>query len=162
MQRQELMAYLTDLLTPERYHDYCPNGLQVSGTPDIKRIISGVSANQALISAAIEQQADLLLVHHGYFWKGEDPCLIDLKYDRIKLLMQHNINLVVYHLPLDGHHELGNNAQLARVLGLTVQSQLSSGETPALTWQGLLEPSMSGDEFAAHIDKQLDRTPFYV
>lgn len=160
--RADLIFHLKQLLTPELYRDYCPNGLQVAGRLGVKRIISGVSANKSLIEEAIRHKADLLLVHHGYFWKGEDPCLVGLKQQRIKLLLEHDINLVAYHLPLDGHVELGNNAQLARVLGFVPAGQLSSGETPALTWFGRMEQAMTGHALAQHIYKKLNREPLYV
>lgn len=160
--RADLTHYLRSLLTPECYSDYCPNGLQVAGREDVTRIISGVSANQALIEEAIKHKADMVLVHHGYFWKGEDPCITGLKYNRIKLLLSHEINLVAYHLPLDGHIELGNNAQLARVLGFIPEGQLSSGEQPALTWYGKLEHAQTGHALAQHISKQLSREPLYI
>jgi dinuclear metal center YbgI/SA1388 family protein len=160
--RTDILKYLQTLLTPEQYKDYCPNGLQVSGTEEIHKIISGVSANQALIEEAISHKADLILVHHGYFWKGENPCIVSFKYDRLKLLLAHNINLVAYHLPLDGHIELGNNVQLARVLGFIPEGQLSSGEQPALTWYGKLEDAMTGYALFEHIGKVLSRRPLYI
>lgn len=160
--RTDLTHYLQTLLTPECYNDYCPNGLQVAGRDEIKRIISGVSANQALIEEAIRCKADLILVHHGYFWKGEDPCVVGLKHNRLKLLLAHELNMIAYHLPLDGHMELGNNVQLARVLGFIPEGQLSSGESPALTWHGKLEHAQTGFALAQHINKQLSRDPLYI
>lgn len=162
MLRADLLSYLKTLLVPEQYRDYCPNGLQVSGKKEVYHIISGVSANQALIEEAISHKADLLLVHHGYFWKGEDPCIVGLKHSRLKLLLEHNINLVAYHLPLDAHLELGNNMQLARVLGFIPEGQLSSGEQPALTWHGKLQHAMTGFALSEHIEKALSRKPLYI
>ena len=118
LKRAHLMAYLDELLTPHLYKDYCPNGLQVSGVNEIARIVSGVSANQALTDAAIQENADVLLVHHGYFWKGEDECITGIKHSRMASLIKNDINLVAYHLPLDAHPKFGNNIQLAKVLGI--------------------------------------------
>lgn len=162
IKRADLLNHMDALLMPSAYQDYCPNGLQVAGRDEVKTIISGVSANQALIQEAISHKVDLLLVHHGYFWKGENPCIIELKYKRIKLLLDNHINLVAYHLPLDGHPDLGNNVQLARVLGFIPEGQLSAGETPALTWHGRLEHAMTGFALAEHIEKNLDRKPLHV
>jgi putative NIF3 family GTP cyclohydrolase 1 type 2 len=111
-----LMTQLNILLKPDQFNDYCPNGLQVQGGTEIRRIISGVTASQALIEEAIRHQADVLLVHHGYFWRGEAAVLTGIKQQRIKALLQHDINLIAYHLPLDAHADLGNNVQLGRIL----------------------------------------------
>lgn len=160
--RADLIHYLQTLLTPEIFSDYCPNGLQVEGRHQIKRMVSGVSANSALIEEAIRYKADLILVHHGYFWKGENPCITGLKCNRLKLLLAHELNLIAYHLPLDAHIELGNNMQLARVLGFIPEGQLSSGEQPALTWHGRLVQAQTGFALAQHITKQLAREPLYI
>lgn len=114
-----LVDYCSTLLEVERYHDYCPNGLQVEGRPEVRRIVSGVTACQALVDAAVEAEADLLLVHHGWFWRGEAEPLVGIKRRRIKALLAHDISLLAYHLPLDGHPLLGNNAQLGGVLGVS-------------------------------------------
>ncbi|MCD6026720.1 MAG: Nif3-like dinuclear metal center hexameric protein [Solimicrobium sp.] len=118
--RDELSQFLADELQIAKINDYCPNGLQVEGIPQIKVLVSGVTASLALIEAAIELKADGLLVHHGYFWKGENPCLTGQKYQRIKKLINNNINLYAYHLPLDLHPKWGNNAQLAKQLEFVV------------------------------------------
>lgn len=117
MQRIELTHYLADLLNVNRISDYCPNGLQVEGRDEVQRIVTGVTASQALIEKAIELNADALLVHHGYFWKGEDAAITGMKKHRIAALLKHDINLYAYHLPLDVHPEFGNNAQLAKRCG---------------------------------------------
>ncbi len=160
--RSDLLNYLNTLLAPEQFQDYCPNGLQVAGTDNITKIVSGVSANLALIEEAVSCKADLLLVHHGFFWKGEDPCIVGMKYNRLKLLLAHNMNLVAYHLPLDAHIDFGNNVELARVLGFVPEGQLSSGEVPALTWYGKLEESLTGFALAEHIEKKLLHKPLYI
>ena len=105
---------LRKLLKPDEFSDYCPNGIQIEGKDEIKKIISGVTACRSLIEAAIDKNADLILVHHGYFWKGEKETITGLKKARIQLLLRHDISLCAYHLPLDAHPELGNNAQLAK------------------------------------------------
>ena len=116
--RVELMNALNELLRPAAFRDYCPNGLQVEGTDSIHRLVSGVTASQALIDAAVAWQADAILVHHGFFWKSEDPCIRGMKGSRIRTLIKADVNLIAYHLPLDCHETLGNNAGLGRVLGL--------------------------------------------
>jgi dinuclear metal center YbgI/SA1388 family protein len=122
--RQALDAYLQELLQVARFADYCPNGLQVEGRGHICRIVSGVTASLALIEAAIDSGADALLVHHGYFWRGEDARVIGQKQRRLKALLAADISLFAYHLPLDAHPELGNNAQLALRLGLAADIQV--------------------------------------
>ena len=114
--RDALIRYCNELLDSGGFQDYCPNGLQVEGRTEIRRIVSGVTASQALVDAAVEAQADLLLVHHGYFWRGESAAVVGVKQRRLKALLQSDINLVAYHLPLDVHAELGNNVQLARLM----------------------------------------------
>lgn len=113
----ELATALNDLLKVNEFQDYCPNGLQIDGGQSIQHIVTGVTASQALIEQAIEQNAQAILVHHGYFWKGEAAPLVGMKGKRIRTLMQHGISLLAYHLPLDAHPQLGNNAQLAKALG---------------------------------------------
>ncbi|HEV7855560.1 MAG TPA: Nif3-like dinuclear metal center hexameric protein, partial [Herminiimonas sp.] len=111
--RNVLADYLAKTLDINRFRDFCPNGLQVEGRAQIKTLVSGVTANVALLQAAIERGADAVLVHHGYFWRGEDARVIGQKQRRLKLLLENDVNLFAYHLPLDMHAELGNNAQLA-------------------------------------------------
>lgn len=120
LQIQQLVQLLDQKLAVNQYRDYAPNGLQVAGRKSVQRIVTGVTACQALLDAAIEQQADAILVHHGYFWKGEDPVITGIKQRRIKTLLQHDLNLLAYHLPLDGHPELGNNVQIAQRLGINL------------------------------------------
>src|SRR5574343_306575 len=117
MQRAELQQYLDNLLEVGRFRDYCPNGLQVEGRDAIHRVVCGVTASQALLDEAVARQADAVLVHHGYFWRGEDGRVTGMRRRRLATLLQHDINLFAYHLPLDAHPELGNNAQLARLMG---------------------------------------------
>ena len=122
--RGEIAQFLDQLLNIEHIRDYCPNGLQVEGKNDIRLIISGVTASLALINEAVNARADAILVHHGFFWRDEDPRIIGAKYRRIKKLMDHNINLFAYHIPLDIHPTLGNNAQLAKLLNLQISQSL--------------------------------------
>src|SRR6188768_4024295 len=117
MRLNDLEIYLNQLLDTVRFHDYCPNGLQVEGRNEVRRLVSGVTASFELLEAAVAADADAILVHHGYFWRGEDPCLVGMKHRRIAYLMRHNVGLLSYHLPLDAHPEFGNNIQLAHRLG---------------------------------------------
>ena len=118
VERQALLASFDALLQPERFKDYGPNGLQVEGRPQVRRIVSGVTASLALIEQAVAWQADALFVHHGLFWRGQDGRVTGWMKQRLALLLQHEINLFAYHLPLDAHPQLGNNAQLGQRLGL--------------------------------------------
>ncbi|MDP3652557.1 MAG: Nif3-like dinuclear metal center hexameric protein [Rhodoferax sp.] len=121
--RQDLCTALDGLLQPERFKDFCPNGLQVEGQSEVRKIVSGVTASVALIEAAIAARADTLLVHHGLFWRGHDGRVTGWMRQRLALLLAHNINLFAYHLPMDAHPELGNNAQLGLQLGLQTQGR---------------------------------------
>jgi dinuclear metal center YbgI/SA1388 family protein len=159
--RDELVAYLAQTLQVALYQDYCPNGLQVEGKDHISLIVSGVTASEALIDAAIARGADAILVHHGYFWKGEPPEIVGMKQRRIKKLLQNNINLFAYHLPLDGHVEFGNNVQLARQLGLQGKATFGHG---TLGWLGkTLNPALQTvADLVAVIETQLGRKPLVI
>ncbi|GAB4088499.1 Nif3-like dinuclear metal center hexameric protein [Hydrogenophaga soli] len=117
MGRDTLLARLDDVLSPGLFRDYGPNGLQVQGKDTVRHLVTGVTASLALIEAAVQVGADALLVHHGLFWRGYEGRITGWMHRRIKTLMTHDLNLLAYHLPLDAHPMLGNNAQLARVLG---------------------------------------------
>ncbi|MEM8499512.1 MAG: Nif3-like dinuclear metal center hexameric protein [Pseudomonadota bacterium] len=158
---EQLIDLADQTLQPQRFKDYCPNGLQVEGRPTVARIVTGVTACQALIDAAIDVQADAILVHHGYFWRGESPVLTGRRVKRIKSLLDNDISLLGYHLPLDVHPELGNNASLAKVLGLSIRSNADSVEQDLLMVGELGEP-MTGAELAEHISVRLDRPPLHV
>ena len=159
----ELVAYTDRLLSVESFNDYCPNGLQVEGRADVKTLIGGVTACQALLDAAIDHQADAVLVHHGYFWKGENPCITGMKQRRLATLLRHEISLLAYHLPLDAHPELGNNVQLARVLDLTITGTVGGNQrTPGLVMLGELSDPLSGHAFAARLAARLNRTPLHI
>lgn len=154
---RELCAWLDAKLNVSSFSDYCPNGLQVEGITSISHIVTGVTASQALIDVAIARGADALLVHHGWFWKGEDSRIIGIRKTRLASLMAKNINLLAFHLPLDAHPELGNNAQLARVLKLT-PSQETTGPNN-LIWLGQMSGSTTLGEVAANVELALGRTP---
>ncbi len=126
--RQTLLSTLNSLLAPERFSDYGPNGLQVEGKTDIRKIVSGVTASRALIEAAIDAKADAIFVHHGLFWRGQTGVVTGWMKERLKLLIAHDINLYAYHLPLDAHPELGNNAQLGQKLGFITPKADERGE----------------------------------
>ncbi|NKB47718.1 MAG: Nif3-like dinuclear metal center hexameric protein [Legionellales bacterium] len=121
MTRDALASYLADFLAVQTLNDYCPNGLQVAGQTDIRHIVTGVTACQALLDQAIVLEAEAVMVHHGYFWRGESPTITGYKHRRIASLLTHDINLFAYHLPLDVHAQVGNNAQLARHLQWEVE-----------------------------------------
>jgi dinuclear metal center YbgI/SA1388 family protein len=121
--QQQLLAAFDALLAPERFQDFGPNGLQVEGRTDVRRIVSGVTASLALIEAAVDAGADAIFVHHGLFWRGQDGRVTGWMKQRLARLLAHDINLFAYHLPLDAHAELGNNAQFGRLQGLQAQSR---------------------------------------
>ncbi len=156
---KELLHYTQDLMQVERFKDYCPNGLQVEGRETIKKIVSGVTANMALLEAANEAGADLVLVHHGYFWRGEDARVVGIKRHRLAFLLKNNINLLAYHLPLDAHSEFGNNVQLAKVLGLIHEG--FAGDAGLVAYGHLPQP-LSLNAFAAKIDLALQRKPMVI
>lgn len=159
--RDELAKYLEQLLDITRFKDYCPNGLQVEGKTQIRTLITGVTASLALIEAAIELQADAILVHHGYFWRDENPCIIGHRHRRIKLLLQNDINLFAYHLPLDHHPELGNNAQLALRMGWQVDGRFGEND---LGWLGTVRKALAqtvGD-LVHLVEQHLGRSPLVI
>ena len=153
MQLKRLCEFCDEYLSVSEFNDYCPNGLQVEATVEVNKIVCGVTASQALIEAAIEQDADTLIVHHGYFWKGEAQTITGHKGRRISSLIKNGINLLAFHLPLDVHPEVGNNVQLARVLDWEVTG--SFGEQ-GLVFEGNLRGQQALDEFARHIETVID------
>ena len=160
--RNECLSYLETLLEPSRFQDYCPNGLQVAGRDNIQQIVTGVTASQALIDAALDFGADTILVHHGYFWRGEDPRVIGIKQRRLKQLLVNDVNLIAYHLPLDAHPDLGNNAQLARLLDIEVDGRMASTGEPAIGLCGSFSESCTVPEFADLIRQKLEREPLVI
>lgn len=161
IERKQLLRHLNTLLQSHSFKDYCPNGLQVAGREQISSIVTGVTASQALIDAAIEQGADTILVHHGYFWKGEDERLLGIKRERIKSLLLHDINLIAYHLPLDAHSLYGNNVQLAHMLDFKVDGPIND-EPGQLVLKGRLPRPMTGAELSAWLHSRLDREALHI
>ncbi|WP_422138756.1 Nif3-like dinuclear metal center hexameric protein [Endozoicomonas sp. ALC020] len=159
---KQLVKILEDELQPGLFKDYCPNGLQVEGSEQIKRLVTGVTACQALIDKAVELRADAILVHHGYFWKGEDSAIVGMKKRRIETLLEHNISLIGYHLPLDGHQELGNNAQLARLLGWKTEGGMEPGKARSVGSWGRPATPVSLDVLGRQIEEKLGRKPLLI
>lgn len=153
-----LLNAFDQLLQPERFKDYGPNGLQVQGKLSIQKLVSGVTASQALIEAAIDAKADAIFVHHGLFWRGQDGRVVGWMKERLQRLLAHDINLYAYHLPLDAHPELGNNAQLGKVLGL--QATAWCGDQNLVSVGEALEGKTfdNADALAAHVQSVLGRT----
>jgi dinuclear metal center YbgI/SA1388 family protein len=162
MLRDELARHLDQLLDASSVKDYCPNGLQVEGRVEIASLVSGVTASVALIEAAAGAGADALLVHHGYFWRGEDPRLVGARKRRIELLLAAGMSLFAYHLPLDLHPQLGNNAQLAARLGLVQEGRC--GEQDLVCYGTTAGAASARDlgAFAAHVGAQLGREPLVI
>ncbi len=149
-------------LNAAKIADYCPNGLQVEGRGHVRKIVSGVTASQELIDAAVAAEADLILVHHGYFWKGENPCVVGMKQRRLKTLLRHDISLLAYHLPLDVHPLIGNNVQLAERLGIVVEGPLEPENPRNVALVGSLPEALDPVEFAARVGVVLGREPLLV
>lgn len=158
MLRQELLTKLNELLQPQLFNDYCPNGLQIEGKNEIERVICGVSLTQALIDEALKFKADAIMVHHGIFWNKDNPALVGIKYQRVAKLIKHDINLIAYHLPLDGHPELGNNAGIARLFGIGDCTQ--SGEQNLL-WSGKLPQPLKLSAVVAKYCASTGHEPHY-
>lgn len=156
-----LINCLDEVLDTHQFKDYSPNGLQIEGRSQVQRVVTGVTASQRLIDAAINQQADALLVHHGYFWKGEPLPLTGMKAKRIRSLMEAGISLIAYHLPLDAHPELGNNAQLAKQLDINLLGVMDSPSWP-LGLYGELATPLSAVDFADHLEQRLERKPLHI
>jgi len=160
MQRDELARIMDVQLEAAKFHDYCPNGLQVEGRREVSFLVCGVTASLALIEEAIARGADALLVHHGWFWKSEERRLVGQRRQRLARLLAHDINLYAYHLPLDAHPELGNNAQLAALMGWQVEGNFAE---QAIGFHG--RPASSGQTAAAlarQLEQRLGRTPLLV
>jgi dinuclear metal center YbgI/SA1388 family protein len=162
MRLKQLCEFCDDYLSVGDFNDYCPNGLQVEASDEVSRIVSGVTASLDLIEAAIAQQADTLLVHHGYFWKGEAQPISGFKGRRIRALIKNNLNLIAYHLPLDAHPEVGNNAQLARVMGWRVEGSFGSVGLHDIVLSGSLSSPMTLDELSASVAGRLNTKPLSI
>jgi dinuclear metal center YbgI/SA1388 family protein len=155
--RTQLLLAFDTLLQPERFRDYGPNGLQVEGVANVRKIVSGVTASRALIEAAIAAQADTIFVHHGLFWRGQDGRVTGWMKQRLALLLAHDINLFAYHLPLDAHPELGNNAQLGLKLGLRAQSRFGEQELGFLGERNEPDGFETAEALALHTENILNR-----
>ena len=157
--RTEIEGHLAALLSVDRFKDYGPNGLQVEGRAEVCRVISGVTASLALIEAAIAAGADALLVHHGLFWRGQDGRVTGWMRQRLGRLLAHDLSLFAYHLPLDAHPDLGNNAQLAARLELAADARFGEQDL------GFIGPAAAGDDagaLAGRIARALGREPMLL
>jgi len=163
MQAEISLHALVQLLNTElaagTIKDYCPNGLQVEGKAQIKKVVTGVTACQKLLDAAIAMHADAILVHHGYFWKGEASEITGMKKRRLQSLLRHDISLLAYHLPLDVHASLGNNAQLGKLLGLENIRALPTVEPRGVVMLGDLSIPATASDIAAQLQQLLGREP---
>jgi dinuclear metal center YbgI/SA1388 family protein len=159
MERAALESYLADFLQVPDFRDYCPNGLQVEGRADVRCIVTGVTASSALIEAAVAEGADALLVHHGYFWRGEDGRITGMRRRRIAALLTHDLNLFAYHLPLDVHPEVGNNAQLALRLGMTPAGRFGEQDIGV---HGVLRDEITLARFGERIEQVTARRPLLI
>nr|CAA6808237.1 MAG: FIG137478: Hypothetical protein YbgI [uncultured Thiotrichaceae bacterium] len=158
----ELESYVNNLLSISKFRDYAPNGLQVEGKTEVRTIVTGVTASQRLLDAAVEAGADALIVHHGYFWKNESPVIRGMKKQRIMTLLKHDISMFGYHLPLDAHPELGNNACLGALLGITNEGVMDEGALQGVGNVGILDEGLSLEAFGERVDKALQRKPLLV
>lgn len=156
-----LLKTADDLLQPQLFKDYCPNGLQVEGRDTVTKLVTGVTACIGLIERAVELDADAILVHHGYFWTGEDPRVCGMKRKRLRLLLENNISLIAYHLPLDASPRYGNNAKLADLLEFEIEGGLDDTDHPIGNFGRLAVP-MSAEQLSDHITDKLDREPLHV
>ncbi|HKJ71765.1 MAG TPA: Nif3-like dinuclear metal center hexameric protein [Gammaproteobacteria bacterium] len=159
---KDLVAYCDDYLDIGAVGDFTVNGLQVEGRPRVERMVSGVTACQALLDEAVADGADLVLVHHGYFWKGEDPALVGMKGRRVRTLMQADMSLLAYHLPLDRHPEVGNNAGLARALGVGEPEPFGELGGVAIGLGGMLAEPAAPADFLARTERALDTRTLHV
>lgn len=155
-----LLQWLDDSLQPTRFRDYCPNGLQVEGRPEVARLATAVSANQGVLERAIAWGADALLVHHGYFWKGEPSPVVGMKRRRLAALLANEVSLLAYHLPLDAHPELGNNARLGQLLGITASAPLRPDDPTSVGNVGELE--ISAGDLCRRLQDLTGREPLLI
>ncbi len=160
--REALVSACNDLLQPQRFKDYGPNGLQVEGRINVRHIVSGVTASRALIEAAIEAKADAIFVHHGLFWRGQEGTVTGWMKQRLQLLLTHDINLLAYHLPLDAHSELGNNAQLGRLFGFEVKGSFGDQDLGLWGVSSDGQTFANADALASRIEKVLGRQPLVI
>lgn len=157
IERDQLVSFLNSELQSDKIRDYCPNGLQVEGKTGINRLVTGVTASQALLDAAVAANADAILVHHGYFWKNETAQVTGIKKKRLQTLLRHDINLLAYHLPLDVHPKLGNNAQLGVLLNAQNISAIMAAEPIGVLLQGELAGGLNVAQIAQQLETALQR-----
>jgi dinuclear metal center YbgI/SA1388 family protein len=156
MRLSELRDYIESELAVSRFRDYCPNGVQVEGRAEVRRIATGVTASQAVLEASTAWGADAILVHHGYFWRSEDAAITGIKRRRVAHLLKHDVSLLAYHLPLDAHPELGNNAQLGELLGFIEQGRFGEQD---IAMHGILAQPQPLQQLIQHIQHTLQRAP---
>lgn len=160
--RQVLQAAIDAELRVDTFKDYTLNGLQVEGRQSVGRIVTGVTASQALLDEAVAWNADTVLVHHGYFWKNEPASVTGMKRRRFATLLQNDLNLLAYHLPLDAHVSLGNNACLGRRLGFRAERCLDGELGQGLLWMGVPEAELDSQALAERIEQRLGRAPTLI
>jgi len=158
----ELVSHLDECLEPHRFRDYCPNGLQVQGRPEVSRLVTGVTASQALLDAAVEWGADAILVHHGYFWRGESQTVTGMKRRRLGTLINNDISLLAYHLPLDAHPELGNNACLGQLMGISIHRPLQPDDSEGVGSIGDLPSPIPAGDLVARLSDITGRAPLHI
>ncbi len=161
-ERRVITRYINDLLSVAGFDDYCPNGLQVEGSGKIGHIVSGVSISLDLITKAIELKADAILVHHGLFWKGDSQSVTGIVKNRLALLLQYNINLLAYHLPLDTHKIYGNNALFAKCMGLAISGTFELLGVPGLGFYSELEHALDAAAIEDKLTTKLQRKPLHL
>lgn len=162
IQREQLVSYLSELLSVSQFQDYAPNGLQVEGRESIKTLCTAVTASVSSIDAAIALNADALLVHHGFYWRGEDAVVTGMRRQRLGRLLNHDLNLLAYHLPLDCHLTLGNNALFGHVMGATDISTHDANHIKNLMWSGSLAQPTMPTQLVANLTQALQRTPLWI
>lgn len=162
MQINELEQYLNTILKPEQIKDFCPNGLQIQGSNTIEKVMTGVTATQALIDHAIKHKVDALIVHHGFFWKNESYVIRGMKHKRIKALLDNDINLFAYHLPLDIHPTLGNNAQLAQLFNIKEVAPLELGNALSIPVKGQFDSPIAAKQLEQRINERLARQCLHI
>ena len=160
--REQLNAFLDALLRPEQFQDYCPNGLQVEGRADIQHLVTGVTASEALLVAARERNADAVLVHHGYFWRSEDPRITGMKATRLRTLIQADMSLFAYHLPLDCHPECGNNVLLGKLMGIETPEPLGADNVGSPLFGGQLTAPIDLQALGQCLETALGRKPLLI
>ena len=161
MRNTELEKIIDHELKSHLFKDYAPNGLQVEGRPSVHKIVTGVTASQALIDRAIDEQVDAILVHHGYFWKNESAIITGIKRNRLKALLENDINLFAYHLPLDAHPVLGNNAQLGHLLGVDMLGILKPEDVTSLVFHGEYDRPQTPEQVIERLEQTLNHSVLY-